>query len=314
MTDIQQWQPNEVAVTPASTPAGFLHEWARATADAFSIAKVVCGTSMTPQQYRNKPEEAAAAIMAGAEIGFDPFKAMAAIDVIQGTAAMRAIALRAVVQGHGHEIIMVESTSARCRMKGRRKGSSEWQTVTWTIDRAKEMGLLSRDQWKKQPTGMLVARATSELARLVAADAIMGIPYSAEEITDNGGAVPTDDAEVDAPAQSGTRRMSRKRAEPAPEPGTAPEPDPAADAETGEVAGITPQQSKALHASFNDAGVKDREQRLAYCRNLIGRDLASSSDLTKVEASAVIDALRQEVQNRNQPTDALPPMFDPDAE
>ena len=40
--------------------------------------------------------------------------------------------------------------------------------------------------WKKQPGAMLVARATSEACRLVAADAILGIGYSSEEIADGG--------------------------------------------------------------------------------------------------------------------------------
>jgi hypothetical protein len=73
----------------------------------------------------------------------------------------------------------------------------------------------------------------------------------------------------------------------APEP--AGEPAPAAES-----APITQTQMKALHASFNDAGISDREQRLAYCRNLTGRELESSKDLTRDEASKVIDALKQD--------------------
>lgn len=68
--------------------------------------------------------------------------------------------------------------------------------------------------------------------------------------------------------------------------------------ETGEA--ITPAQSKALHAAFSKAGIKDRDQRLAYCRNLIGRNLDSSSDLTKAEASRVIDALREDAEGGEQ--------------
>lgn len=83
------------------------------------------------------------------------------------------------------------------------------------------------------------------------------------------------------------------------------EPEPQVDTDTGEVIdgeavedepGITPQQSKALHATFNDAGIKEREQRLDYCRKLIGRDIESSSDLTAAEASDVIDALKADAE------------------
>lgn len=308
MTEMQQWQPPaEVApvTTLTNTAVHNLMQWAEHAGQVYRLAEMLCGSSFVPQAFKGKPIEGAAAIMAGAEVGMSPVTSLRAFDVIQGQATARAITLRAIVQSHGHEVVLVESTSTRCKMRGRRKGTDTWQDVSWTIDRAKDLQLTGKDNWKKQPAAMLVARATSEICRLIAADAILGIGYSTEEVADGAG-VDLSAPAVDGESQPGTRRMSRKRAEPAPEP------DPVADAETGEVAGITPQQSKALHAAFNNAGVKDREQRLAYCRNLIGRDLASSSDLTKVEASAVIDALHQDAQDA--PADALPPMFDPDAE
>lgn len=310
MTDIQQWQPpTEVApvTTITNTAVHNLMQWAEHAGQVYRLAEMLCGSSFVPQAFKGKPVEGAAAIMAGAEVGMSPVTSLRAFDVIQGQATARAITLRAIVQSHGHEVVLVESTATRCKMRGRRKGSDTWQDVLWTIDRAKDLQLTGKDNWKKQPAAMLVARATSEICRLVAADAILGIGYSTEEVADGAGVDLTPAVDGDTQQQpSGTRRMSRKRAEPAPEP------EPAADEATGEVEGITAAQSKALHASFNDAGVKDREQRLAYCRNLIGRDLASSSDLTKAEASAVIDALHQDAQDA--PADALPPMFDPDAE
>ncbi len=36
------------------------------------------------------------------------------------------------------------------------------------------------------------------------------------------------------------------------------------------------------------------EVRLGYCRNLIGRDITTSSELSKSEASRVIDALKSD--------------------
>jgi hypothetical protein len=60
--------------------------------------------------------------------------------------------------------------------------------------------------------------------------------------------------------------------------------------------GISVDQSKALHASFNDVGITDREMRLAYCRNLIGRQIETSNDLTRAEASAVINALKADLE------------------
>ena len=85
------------------------------------------------------------------------------MDIISGTPALRAHAMRGLVQSHGHSIILAEATETRCKMKGRRKGEEEWQTVTWTKERADRLGLWGKSEWKKQPQTMLMARATGEL-------------------------------------------------------------------------------------------------------------------------------------------------------
>jgi hypothetical protein len=90
--------------------------------------------------------------------------------------------MRGLLQSKGHEIELVESDDNHCIMRGRRKGADEWQTVVWDIPRAQRLGLLGKDQWKKQPKTMLINRATGEICRLVAADALHGMPYAAEEL------------------------------------------------------------------------------------------------------------------------------------
>jgi hypothetical protein len=112
-----------------------------------------------------------------------------AFDNIQGTPAPKAITLRAIVQAHGHDIRIDESTDKVATVSVRRKGSSEWQTCTWTIERAQQAGFFAKNpNWKSNPTAMLIARATAEMCRWVASDAIMGMPYAAEEIADRTGA------------------------------------------------------------------------------------------------------------------------------
>jgi hypothetical protein len=104
------------------------------------------------------------------------------IDVIQGQPALRAHAMRAIVLKAGHEIELVESDAQHCIMRGRRKGAEAWQTVEWDMGRAAQMKLTEKAEWKKQPKTMLIARATGEICRLVAADALHGMPYVAEEL------------------------------------------------------------------------------------------------------------------------------------
>jgi len=281
---IQQWE--ERAGTSLATQQDVavhrLGEWAQSADAAYQVAERLSSSAFVPAQFKGKPVELTAAILAGLEVGLSPMAAMRSFDIIQGQAAPRAITLRAVVQSYGHEMVLLESTGTRCRMKGRRRGSDEWQSVTWTIDRARDLGLSGKENWKKQPAAMLVARATSELARLIASDAILGIGYSAEEVAD-GGAFDEQVAEVtttptEAPAK---RTMSRRK--PAKEDGT-----PARDEEG---------QMKAMHAAFNDAGITERQDRLDFAMATINREIESSTDLTWDERSAVIDALKDRIEN-----------------
>ena len=266
-----------------------LAEWAASAEAAYGVAERLVQTSFCPVAFRGKPMEATAAILAGAEVGLSPMSALKAFDVIQGQAAPRAITLRAIVQSYGHDVVLVESTSTRCRMKGLRRGSSEWQQVTWTIDRARDLGLTSKDGWKKQPAAMLVARATSELCRLVAADAILGIGYTAEEVADGAGpAAEVVEVSADVEPTSGARKMSRpRRAAPVAE-------EPPLDDPAPEPTNPLPMTSKSrahMFALFSGRGIADREQQIAGIARVIGRTVESRGDLTEDEAQAVIGAL-----------------------
>jgi len=290
-----------------------LGAWAQSADAAYAVAQRLVQSSFVPQAFRGKPVEATAAILAGAEVGLNPMASLRAFDVIQGQAAPRALTLRAVAQSHGHDIEIVESTATRCRVRARRRGA-DWQPVTWTIDRAKELGLTGKDNWRKQPQAMLVARATSEAARLVAADAILGIGYSAEEVADGAsGDTPTFDAGPSEAAPAGTRRMSRRKPaeetpaanhepvepdkwEPVTEPpaptGPPPTPTPApADAEPEP---ISDKQLTAIATLAGKLGLT-REQKLAGLSHYAGRPIDTSKALTKIEATWCIDAMKAKV-------------------
>lgn len=172
-------QPTTVTPTAGTTA---LMAWAQEADLAYQMAQKLAATSFVPQSLRGKPGDIAAAILAGAELGLPPMATLKSIDIIQGTPALRAHAMRGLLLSKGHEIELVESRDDYCKMRGRRKGSEAWQEVEWNLDRARLLGLLNKPEWKKQPKTMLVARATGELSRLIASDALYGMPYVAEEL------------------------------------------------------------------------------------------------------------------------------------
>lgn len=303
-----------------------LTEWAESARAAYEVAEKLVRTSFVPAQFRDLPHEATAAILAGDEVGLSPMASLRAFDIIQGSAAPRAITHRAVVQSQGHSIWVVECTATRAIVRGQRAGESEIQESEWTIDRARQFGLTNKENYRKQPKAMLLARATSECSRLVAADALMGMPYSVEELTD--GALPDLDAPGQGqaeppatPAQPGRRTAQRRTAQPRNgAASTTPPAEPPASEEpfgpplpgedgydeptatepaerqpnTGQEPGsITRAQSTKLHAIFGAGEITRRNTKLAISSQLVGRDLASSADLSKAEATVLIDNLER---------------------
>lgn len=262
-----------------------LTAWASAAQATYKMAENLVQTSFVPESFRGKPMEATAAMLAGAEVGLNPMASLRSFDVIQGTAAPRANTLRAIVQGAGHEIRVAESNNTRAVVTGRRRGERDWQQSVWTIERAAKLKLTGKDNWQKQPQAMLIARATAECCRLVAMDAILGIPYAAEELAD--------DIELAAPsaeAKPKTRRMQRA-------PMSVPEPV-LEEPDTGVVAAadalddpISQQQMRLMQKLFIDAGVTDAQDKRDYCTQRLGREITSVTDLSKHEAGVVIDAL-----------------------
>jgi hypothetical protein len=77
----------------------------------------------------------------------------------------------------------------------------------------------------------------------------------------------------------------REQAKPARQ--TAPKPSP----EPAVAEARTEQQSRRLFALLHEVGLSDRDETLAYVGGLIGRELGSTKELTKAEASRVIDTL-----------------------
>lgn len=269
----------EIAI-PDQQPTGVdLRAWAEQATSAAVYAEAVCRTSMVPAAYKGKPEEATAAILAGAELGFSPMASLRAFDNIQGVPAPKAMTLRAVVQAAGHEVRIVESTPDRAVVDGRRRGDTEWQTSIWTIARAKLMPQYEKNpNYKHNPAAMLVARATAEVCRWVGADAIMGMPYAAEEVGD---------FEPPAAPAPATRRLSVADLD---APTAAIEEGPAAEL-------VTREQQKTMFGLWADLGYgtdADRETRLGLTARFIGAEtIESSNDLTRAEADTVIAKLRE---------------------
>jgi hypothetical protein len=205
-----------VAIRGEGRSSNELMSWAYAARQAHEIAVQLAETSFVPKAMYRRPGEVTGAILAGRELGLSPMSALSAIDIIDGTPALRAHALRGLVQSHGHEVWVEESTETRAVVCGQRMGSSRIEKSTWTMDRAKKAGLAGKRNWVTHPTAMLIARATSEVCRLIAADVLLGMPYSVEEIGDGLPDQPAEAPTLTKAAQKRTAQRARPVAEPPP--------------------------------------------------------------------------------------------------
>lgn len=192
MTDVALYEEAGTSLMPA----GVLDLVAKAQEmdAAWGIAQKLSQTAFVPASFRGKVAETAAAIIAGAEMGMPLMASLRSIDVIDGTPAIRVLAMRAMVIRAGHRVWVEESSSQRVVVKGHRRDDPDRVTTSmWDMSKARTAGLESKANWKKYPEAMLIARATSDVIRLIAPEVILGLPYSAEEVTD-GNAFEASDA------------------------------------------------------------------------------------------------------------------------
>lgn len=264
-------------------------------------ARALAASNLLPPQYRDKPQNLLYAMEYADMLGVPPMTAVTGIHVINGQPSGSASLIASLVRRAGHKL-RTERIQDGARTTIIRKDDPEFpHVVEFTMADAKLAGLLSNDNWRKRPAVMCEWRSITACARLACSEVLFGIAYTPDEIEETG--VPTYTVTT-APARVTVEEILQGHdetppTEPAPEETPAPEP-PA-------VAMVTPPQLKKLHAALGEVGVKDRDAAHAWMSEHTGREIASAKDLTKDEASRLIDGLE------NPPPVVEDPPFDDQA-
>jgi hypothetical protein len=159
------------------------------------LADRVSRTDMVPSGFRGKPDQVLAVVLYGAEIGIGPMFALQSINFIEGRPSVSPELMRALIRQAGHRLD-ITSTRTECVIVGERCDTGETGRSEFTLVDAVAAGLCrivdgnvqarSRDgkvlPWEKYTKDMLLARATSRIARMMFSDVVAGMSYTPEEI------------------------------------------------------------------------------------------------------------------------------------
>lgn len=151
---------------------------------AFKIADTLAKSQIVPRHFQGKPHDIFATLVLGAELGFQPMQSLQSIVMIQGNATLKAQTMLAIARAKLPELkleIKIEGESVTAT--GQRHKDDLPFSSTWNNERARAMGLLSKDNYIKQKLTMFRWRAVSDVLRTIAADVLMGL-MSTEEMID----------------------------------------------------------------------------------------------------------------------------------
>lgn len=261
--------------------------------ERMSYAKALATADLLPVAYRNKPGNVLLAVEYGQALGVPPMTAIQGVHVIQGKPTLSADLMAALIRRAGHKLrVRVDPGPVAVAQIIRTDDPNYTYECRWDMERAKTAKLTGKDNWVTNPQSMLKARAISEVAREACSEVLHGLIYTPDELgatTDGDGQV------IDIDPNTGEIHETA----PAEEPATT-----EAQQSHSYHDGISPKQLKMIGTLMSGRGLTDRGEALAYVANVIGREIKSRNDLTKDEASAVIDALNADTEQEAEPVDA----------
>lgn len=157
------------------------------TRDLMTMAGTLAKSALIPSALRGKPEDVFVILQTGAELGLSPMQALRGIHVIEGKASLGAdlIVGQCIKRKDVCEYFsLTNSTDAIATYETKRVGAPSATKISFSIEQARNAGLLNKGNWSKYPAAMLRARCATALARAVYPDLAMGLyePGEAEEI------------------------------------------------------------------------------------------------------------------------------------
>lgn len=232
--------------------------------DQMAFAKAVCQSDIIPTVYRGKPANILVAVGYGAPLGLTPMQSLQDISVINGkpTASASFIASHVRMAGHKLRVKKDEKALSVTATIVRSDDPDYPISVTRDMAWAQQMGLLNKDNYRKQPLTMLTWRAITAVAREACPEILYGVQYSPDELHDldtNSDVL----AEVVDDEQQPSRQKRRGY-------GSRARQNPVEQAEQ-QPQSCTPEQAEAIFTMLRDCGVASNEEAEQVLHRLTGK-------------------------------------------
>ena len=160
---------------------------------AVAIAKA---GEMLPRSYRGQPGAVLLAIDWAERHDVSVMDAIHGVSWVQGRPVVDSTLQRALASNAGYSVRVTQANAQSATVKVYGNGGELVGEATYTIDEAKQAGLAGKDNWKKHPTDMMVARATTRAIKWFCPEALIGGAITADELDDVVSDVVTDLAPV----------------------------------------------------------------------------------------------------------------------
>lgn len=162
------------------------------------VAQLLSEAGMLPEQYRGKPGNVLAVQFAADALNIPLFTAFQHLHIVKGKVGMSAELMRSLMRRAGIRY-KIESSMTRASMQLKFPDDPEWTPpISFTIEHAIHAGLCRRDSktgmiiarsqsgevkpWEAHTEAMLVARATSKIARMYCPEVLQGMSYTKDEL------------------------------------------------------------------------------------------------------------------------------------
>lgn len=232
--------------------------------DQMAFAKAVCQSDIIPTVYRGKPANILVAVGYGAPLGLTPMQSLQDISVINGKPTASASFIASHVRMAGHKLRVKKDEKALSVTATIVRSDDPDYPISVTRDKAwaQQMGLLNKDNYRKQPLTMLTWRAITAVAREACPEILYGVQYSPDELHDldtNSDVL----AEVVDDEQQPSRQKrrgygSRARQNPV-------------ERDERQPQSCTPEQAEAIFTMLRDCGVASNEEAEQVLHRLTGK-------------------------------------------